>query len=108
MRRSASCDVALVGQHREVGVREARQLLLAAATTRGARVADVQAADAAGEVDEDVAVDIGDSGPACLRDDDREVGRERLRPRPRCLALEDLRCERGPGTAVSESDDAGS
>ena len=49
--RSASVDVDLVRDDREVGVEEARGLLLDGLDDVRMRVADVQAADAAGEVE---------------------------------------------------------
>ena len=53
-------DVDLVRDDREVRVREARQLLLRGLDDLRVRVADVEAADAAREVDERVAVDVGE------------------------------------------------
>ena len=53
-------DVVLVRDDREVGVREALDLLLRGLDDARMRVADVEAADAAGEVDERVAVDVGE------------------------------------------------
>ena len=94
-------DVDLVGDDREVGVAELRQLLLRGGDHARMRVPDVQAADAAGEVDEGVAVDVGDRGPVSLRDHDGEVDRERLR-NDLLLAVENL-LERGPGMSVRMS-----
>ena len=65
------------------------------------RVADVEAADAAGEIDEDVAVDVGDRGAARLGRGEREGDLERRRD-ARGQPLEHLR-ERGPGTSVLSS-----
>ena len=81
-------DVDLVRDHREVGVEEARGLLLHGLDDMRVRVADVQAADAAREVDERVAVDVGEGRAAALGDDDRQVDRERIRDDP-LLPLED-------------------
>ena len=53
-------DVELVRHDREVGVGEALELLLRGGDDLRVRVADVEAADAAGEVDEGVAVDVGE------------------------------------------------
>ncbi len=82
-------DVDLVRDDREVGVGEARRLLLHRLDDSRMGVADVQAADAAGEVDEGVAVDVGDRRAPPLRDDDREVDGQRIR-HDAVLAGEDL------------------
>ena len=66
------------------------------------RVADVEAADAAGEVDEDVAVDVGERGAAALLRHDRERDRLRVRDHAR-LALED-RGGAGPGNRGADVD----
>ena len=71
-------DVDLVRDDREVGVEEARGLLLHRRDDARVGVADVEAADAAGEVDEAVAVDVGDGRAAAVRDHDREVEAERI------------------------------
>ena len=71
-------DVDLVRHDREVGVEKARGLLLHRGDDVRVCVADVEAADAAGEVDEAVAVDVGDGGTAAVRDHDREVEAERI------------------------------
>ena len=60
----------LVRHDREVGVEEACRLLLDGLDDLRVRVADVEAADAAGEVDVGVAVDVGQRRPAALRGDD--------------------------------------
>ena len=65
-------DVELVRDDREVGVREALELLLRGLDDARMRVPDVQAADAAGEVDERVAVDVGERRAAALVRDDRQ------------------------------------
>jgi hypothetical protein len=59
-------------------VAEARELLLRGLDDPRVRVADVQAADAAGQVDEGVAVDVGEQRAATLGDDDRVHERQRL------------------------------
>ena len=82
-------DVDLVGDDREVGVEEARGLLLHRSDDARMRMADVEAADAAREVDEAVAVDVGDGRAAALGDHDRQVEAERVGDDP-LLALDDL------------------
>jgi hypothetical protein len=52
-------------------MREARELLLRRLDDSRMRVADVQAADPAGQVDERVAVDIGERRAMCLSREDR-------------------------------------
>ena len=94
--------VDLVGDDREVGVREALELLLRGRDDARVRVADVEAADAAGEVDERVAVDVGERGAAALGGDDREVDRERGGDE-RCDAGRESPASAGPGTAVRRS-----
>ena len=71
-------DVDLVRNDREVGVEEARGLLLHGLDDVRMRVADVQAADAAGEVEERVAVDVGQQCAASLCCDDRQEERKRV------------------------------
>jgi hypothetical protein len=92
-------DVGLVRDYGEVGVREARDLLRRGLDDPRMAVADVQTADAAGEVDEDVAVDVRDRCASCAT-----TGRaivfafattRRLRSR--------ISAERGPGIAVRMS-----
>ena len=83
-------DVRLVGDDREVGVDEAAELLCRRLDDARMRVTDVEAADAAGEVDEDVAVDVGERRAAPLLRDDRQHDRLRVRDHAR-LALQDLR-----------------
>ena len=70
-------DVHLVRDDREVGVREARRLLRDRGDDLRVRVADVQHADAAGEVDERVAVDVGEQRALRLGGHDRQVDGER-------------------------------
>ena len=79
-----------------VGVRSARA---APAPPRlpGMRVADVEAADAAGEVDERVAVDVGEGRARSRRR--RSGGRARAAPRRRAPCARRSR-ERGPGSSV--------
>jgi hypothetical protein len=81
-------DVGLVGDDREVGVGELCKLLLRGFHDARMGVADVEAADAAGEVDERVAVDVGERRAAALRDHDRQEDRQRLGDDP-LLAVED-------------------
>jgi hypothetical protein len=64
-------DVRVVRHHREVRVQEARDLRMHGARERGVGVADGEAADAACEVDEGVAVDVGDEGALGALDEDR-------------------------------------
>ena len=99
----------LVRDHREVGVEEARRLLLHGLDDPRMRVADVQAADTAREVDVGVAVDVGQRRAAALGGDDRQVERHRLGDdpllplddragaRPRHLGLQADRSRRGHG-----------
>ena len=94
--------VVLVRDDREVGVREALDLLLRGLDHTGIRVADVEAAHAACEVDKRVPVDIGDRCAVRLLDHDREVDRKRLRD-DAGLALEDLPAP-GPGDLRLEVD----
>ena len=71
--------VDLVGNDGVVRVREPLELLLRRRDDARVRVADVEAADAAGEVDERVPVDVGDRRAARLGSDDRERQIERRR-----------------------------
>ena len=82
-------DVDLVGDDREVGVAEALELLLRGGDDPRVRVADVEAADAAGEVEERVSVDVGEERPPPFLDHDRQVDRERLGD-DALLAVQDL------------------
>ena len=95
-------DVDLVGNDREVGVAETRQLLLRRLDQARVRVAHVEAADTTGEVDERVAVDIGERRSAALGGHDRQVDRERVGNDP-LLALQDLP-RAGPGDLRAELD----
>ena len=83
--RSASSTYDAVRDDREVGVDEPRRLLLDRLDDAWVAVADVEHADAAREVDERVAVDVGDRRVQRLGGEDREVDLERLcerQPRP--------------------------
>ena len=82
-------DVRLVRDDGEVGVGEPRQLLGGGLDDAGVCVAGVEAADAAGEVDERVAVDVGERGAPALVRDDREHDRLRVRDHA-LLPLQDL------------------
>ena len=86
-------DVALVRNHRVVRVQEAVGLLGDRRDDAGMVVADVRHADAADEVDERVAVDVGDRRSAGAIGDDRLVNDERMRDRT-LLAREDLAAAR--------------
>ena len=74
----------------------------AAATHVGMAVADVQAADAAREVDERVAVDVGQRRAARRGGDDREGDRER--PGDGGAIRSPISRERGPGISVFKLD----
>ena len=97
-------DVDLVRDDREVGVREARELLLRRLDDARVRVADVQAADAAGEVDERVAVDVGERRAAGPRPSTigwtSESGAAITRSLRSMISF-----ERGPGSSVRISID---
>ncbi len=69
--RSAERDVTLVGQHVEAGVQEAVELTPDGLDHARGAVAGVEAADATGEIDEAVAVDVFDDGTFSLVDEDR-------------------------------------
>ncbi len=69
--------VHLVRHDSEVRVRELLELLLGSGDHVRMRMADVQTADATGEVDEDVAVDVDDRGPVGLGRDDGKGDRKR-------------------------------
>jgi hypothetical protein len=69
--------VHLVRDDREVGMRELLELLLRGGDDVRVRVPDVQAADPTGEIDEDVAVDIGDRRATRLCRNNREGDRKR-------------------------------
>ena len=98
-------DVALVRDDREVGVQEALGLLGDRLDDARVVVADVRHADAADEVDERVAVDVGDRRPARPIGDDRLVDDQRTRDRVP-LALEDLAAARA-GNLRPDLDHAG-
>ena len=86
-------DVALVRHDGEVGVQEAIGLLGDRLDDARVVVPDVRDTDAADEVDERVAVDVGDRRAARAVGDDRLVDDERARDRVP-LALEDLAAAR--------------
>ena len=98
-------DVRLVRNDREVGVGEALELLTRGGDDPRVRVADVETADAAGEVDEPVAVDVGERRAACLCRNHGEERGERRRDHA-LLAREDLQGTR-PGHAGTKLDRAG-
>ena len=98
-------DVDLVRDDREVGVEEAPGLLLHGRDDAWVRVADVETADPAGEVDEAVAVDIGDGRASAVRDHDRQVQPERV-GNDTLLAIGDLAGARA-GDLGAELDCAG-
>jgi hypothetical protein len=66
------------------------------------RVTDVQAPDAAGEVQKRVPVDVGDRRAARLRGDDREQSAERGPAIAACLRAR-IASDFGPGTLVRSS-----
>ena len=82
-------DVDLVRHDREVGMEELRRLLGDRFDHTWMRVADVEAADAAGEVEEGVAVDVRERGTLAVLDHDRQEDGKRIGDNP-VLALEDL------------------
>jgi hypothetical protein len=75
--------VRLVRDDRVVGVREALELLLRRRDDARVRVSDVEAPDAAREIDERVAVDVGERRAPALGGDDRDMDRERGGDEPR-------------------------
>ena len=81
--------VDLVRDDSEVGVREELRLLLDRGHDPRVRVAHREAADAAREVDEGVAVDVGERRATAFRRDDRHVDGEWLGDDP-LLARQDL------------------
>ena len=98
-------DVDLVRDDREVRVHEAGGLLLDGLDHVRVRVADGKAADAAGEVEERVAVDVRQRRAAALGDDDRQVERQRVGDHA-ALALDD-RAGAGPRNLGAELDRPG-
>ena len=82
-------DVNLVRDDREVRVQEPRRLLLNRLDDPRVRVSDVEAADAAREVDERIPVDVRERRALAAVDHDGEEDRERIGNRP-CLPREDL------------------
>jgi hypothetical protein len=111
-------DVVLVRNDREVGVEESRCLFLHRFDHARMRVPDVQAADAAREVDERVAVDVGEERPVPFGDGDRQDELERVgddlclargdlaRARPRNGGLQADRANRGHEPTISARSDA--
>ncbi len=78
------------------------ELLLGRGDHLRMRVADVQAADAAGEVDEGVAVDVGEQGAA--RADAATIGNTTASGAATTRSLRSrIARERGPGTSVRSS-----
>ena len=82
-------DVHLVRDDREVRVQEPCRLLLNRLDDPRVRVPDVEAADAAREVDERVPVDVRQRRALAAFDHDGEEDRERIGDHP-CLPREDL------------------
>ena len=82
-------DVPGIGHDGEIGVDEPGRLLLDRLDDVGVAVADVAHADAAGEVDERVAVDVRDRRVQRLGGKNRQVDLQRLRDRAGA-ALEEL------------------
>ena len=83
-------DVGLVRHHREVGVQEAVDLGVQRGRHRLVGVPHVQAADAAGPVQEGVAVHVGDGDAVSVVDHDRQVDALRIGDHA-LLARQDLR-----------------
>ena len=92
--------VDLVRDDREVGVREALELLLRGLDDVRMRMADVQTADAAREIDERVAVDVRQRGATRLGGGDREGDRKRRR-HARCGAARGSPATAGRGSRSS-------
>ena len=86
-------DIALIRHHGVVGVQEAVDLLADRFDDPRVVVTDVGDADSADEVDERVAVDVGDRGATRSICDDRLVDDQRACHRA-TLALEDLAAAR--------------
>ena len=95
-------DVAGVGDDREVGVDKPRSLLLDRLDDVRVAVADVAHTDAAREVHERVAVDVGDGRVPRLFRKDRQVDLERLGNR-RSRRAREAPESAGPGTSVRSS-----
>src|SRR5581483_11856318 len=88
----------LVRDDRVVGMEEALELLLGRRDEPRVRVPDVEAADAAGEVDEDVAVQVGER---CPRASATTIGNAGARGAATLASSrKSTSCERGPGTSV--------
>ncbi len=106
--------VILVRHDSEVGVAEMLQLLLRRLDDMRMRMADVQAADPACEIDERVPVEVGDRGATRVGGDDGEGDRERrgdarrqavqhlARAGARNFGLQDDRAGGGHGPRVAE------
>ena len=75
----AERDVRLVGDDREVGVQEFCGLFLNCVDDTRMRVADVEAADASGEVDEGIAVDVCERRALAALDHHRQKDGKRVR-----------------------------
>ena len=111
-------DVGLVGHDREIGVGEAAELLLRRLDDARMRMAGVQAADPAGEVDEDVAVDVGERRATALVRHERQHDRlrvrdhgllpleDRLRPRPGNSRSQLYRPRRRHGRRIAQEPDS--
>ena len=95
-------DVGLVRDDRVVGVQESTCLVDDGLDDPGVRVTRVDHADAPGEVDEDVPVDVRDGGVLGGGGEDREVRTQRRGDRPRLSLGEAPRL--GPGHLGLDSD----
>ena len=99
----AELEVGLVHRDREAGMGELRHLLLRRAHHLVVGMPDVERADAAREVDEHVAVDVGEQGAMRARGEDRDgIGDA---ARDRLLAPGESACDRGPGMGVERTID---
>ena len=98
-------DVGLVSDHGEVGVEKSLSLRVHGLDHPRVAVSDVQDADSAYEIEERVAVDVGDRRSARMRRDDRAVDDQRRRHGV-ALPLEDLACP-GPRNLGAELDSSG-
>ena len=95
-------DVRLVGDDREVGVKELRGLFLYGIDDVWVRVADIEAADPSGEVDERVSVDVSERRALATFDHNRQIDGERVRDHA-VLAFQNLPGA-GPRNSRSELD----
>ena len=82
-------DVRLVGDDREVGMEELRGLFLHCIDDARMRMADVQAADASGEVEERVPVDVRQRRALAPLDHHGQIDGQRIRDHA-VLPVEDL------------------